>query len=267
VPVAIKLGRKPAVADPRVPFLAKLTAAKELPTPPLVSDWYAAVDGWGMLGNDAVGDCVEACIGHATLVFTSYAGEVRQPTTDEAIALYSAITGYKADDPATDNGTVILGPGGAMEYWIRTGVTFGGAESKATAYARVSIASDCLWIRQAIEIFGGVMLGIILPQNVVADTTVPFVWDDPSGPVAGGHCVWLCGYDFSGSSPWFDLVSWGQRYRMTQKFLEGTFEEAVAIYDPDSLNARGVTGADFDPEQLLGFMQTIRAKGLGPKGA
>ena len=256
---ALKLGRLPAVADSRVPFLAELAAAKTLPAPPASVNFYADVGEWGMLGNNVLGDCVEACVGHATLQFTTYAGAPKVPTTAEATKLYSEVTGYNPANPATDQGTVIMGAGGMMEYWATNGVVFGGAKSLATAYAQVKLGDGALWFRQAIHYFGGVMIGINLPESIIAGAEVPYLWSNPAGPIAGGHCVWLDGYETVGNVLYFDLVSWGTRYRMSLPFLRGTLEEAVAIYDPDSLNARGLDADDFDAAELLAAMAVIKA--------
>lgn len=254
---AIRFGRRPAVDDRRVPFMAQLAGARTLPAPPSWVNWYAAIGEWGMLGNDVVGDCVEAMAGHATLQFTTYSGSPREPTAAEAIALYSEITGYIPGNPGTDNGTVVLGAGGLMERWAKAGIVYGGVRSEAKAYCRVRLSLADL--QQAIHYFGGVGLGINVPESIVAGDTVPFMWADPSGPMAGGHEVWVNGYEEIAGDLVFDLVSWGVRCRMTSAFLLGTAEEAVAIYDPDSLDARGMNAEDFDPAELLAAMAVIKA--------
>ena len=255
----VRLGRLPAVVDDRVPFMSDLTAAKVLPPPPPAVNWYAGVGAWGMLGNDTVGNCVEAMTGHATDQFTSYAGAPLVATTAEALALYSDVTGYNPADPNTDQGTVMLGAGGMMQYWAKTGVVFGGTRSFAKAYLQLKLGGGMQWIQQAIHYFGGIGFGLDLPENVVAGNTIPFLWDNPSGPVAGGHEVWIDGYETIGGILRFDLITWGQRCRMTAKFFEATGQEAVAIYDPDSLNARGLNADDFDAAELLAAMQAIKA--------
>lgn len=256
--VPVKLGRLPAIEDAGVPFLSELSAAKTLPAPPTAVNWYAGVGEWGMLGNDVLGDCVEAMVGHATTQFTAYAGTDRVATTGETVQVYSEVTGYNPDDPATDQGTVMLGPGGMMQHWNLNGVVFGGVRSFARAYAKLH-SDNLTRLQQAIHYFGGVGLGIDLPENVVAGDTIPFVWKDPSGPVAGGHEVWVNGYQTVSGILLFDLISWGARYRMTAGFLEAVTREAVTIYDPDSLNPRGLNPDDFNAAELVSAMTAIRA--------
>lgn len=260
MPVQVKFGRRAAVQDDRVPFLRDLTAAQALPPPPASANWYADLGMLNALGNLTVGDCVTAYIGHAVQTFTAYAGDPQVPTEAQAIKLYSDITGYVPGDESTDNGTVILGPGGAMEWWAKNGVTFGNTTSKAAAYAQIKLGDDALWIKQGIALFGGVAFGLNLPENVVAKDKIPYLWDDPSGPVAGGHCVLLCGYEPEPTYGLiFNLISWGQRFACTLDFLRGTFQEAVAVFDEDFLNAKGDDPAGATAAELMNYMQAIKA--------
>jgi hypothetical protein len=253
-----KLGRKPAVSDLRVPYLHTLALAKTLPPPPEWVNWYADVGDWSALGNDVAGCCVEAMAGHAVQQFASYADRVVVPTAAESLALYSEITGYDPTNPASDQGTVVLGPGGLIQHWLTKGVVFGGQRTFATGFAQVRV-DDMTMLRQAVHFFGGVGLGLDLPDSVIEDADVPYMWDDAAGPTAGGHEVWLCGYDTSASGEaYWDFVSWGERYRMSEAFLLATAREAVCVYDPDSLNARGLNADDFDATQLFAAMAAIK---------
>jgi hypothetical protein len=258
MPVAVKLGRRPAVEDRRVPFLRDLSAARALPPPPASVNWYAGIGSWGMLGNDTAGDCVEAMAGHATLQFTTYADRPRIPTATEAIQLYSDITGYVPGDDASDQGTAVMGPGGLMEHWASKGVVFGGARSYARGCVQLHLDGSG-YLQQAAHYFGGIALGINLPADIVSGDSIPYLWSDPSGPIAGGHEVWVDGYLTENRMLYWDFVTWGRRCRMTDTFLHAVAQEAVAVYDPDSLNARGLNGDDFDAAELLAAMAELRA--------
>lgn len=260
MPVAVKIGRLPAVEDDQVPMMTDLVTKALLP-PPATVNHYAGLGSWGMLGNDTVGDCVQAFSGHADYQFRSYAaGEavVTPPTDEEALAAYSGSTGFDPNDPATDQGTVVLGPNGFMRYWHRTGIVFGGARSFAKAFVQVKLDADLLSLRQAIRYLGGVGLGINLPRAILDCDDIPYMWDS-LGAIAGGHEIWVDGYQQDGGEFYFDLISWGKRCRMSEKFLRGTFEEAVSIYDPDTMDARGLNPEGFDVAQLMNAMKAIRA--------
>lgn len=261
MPSQFKLGRRPAVHDTRVPFLSDVIAATRLPPPPAWANWYAGESSWPMLGNDSVGDCVQAAIGHATQQFRTYSQDLEPPfpTDAEALTLYSASTGYNPTDPTTDQGSYVMGPGGVLNYWATKGITYGGKTSKVQAYVQVHKTVDVQQWRQAIHYFGGLLIGISLPQSIVASDTVPYVWSDPSGPVAGGHEVWVNGYQQVAGEWLFDLISWGARYRATQAFLDAVTDEAVAVYDAESISGRSLDPSDFTPTQLLAAMRSIRA--------
>src|SRR5262249_20378919 len=74
----------------------------------------------GMLKNDEVGDCVIAMMLHSIEDFHLDAGTPVPAFTDQdAVSLYSAITGYSPDDPNSDQGT---NESDAMRYWQKPGL-------------------------------------------------------------------------------------------------------------------------------------------------
>ena len=257
MPVDVRLGKKPAVKDMRVPRFG--THAAGLSPPPPAANWYADVPDWGMLANDSVSCCFEAAVLHMILQMTSYVspGHAPQPTDAEAIAFYSGATGYVPGDPATDQGTYLMGHGGGMEYWATTGVTCGGVLNRPTAILQL-LAKDPVHWQQAIATFGSLMIGIQLPESVVSADEVPFVWDNPLGPFAGGHAVLLVGYQPTALGTLWDLVSWGTLYRTTTPFLMATLDEAVCVYDKALINALGIDPAGVDEATLVAAMDALR---------
>src|SRR6185437_645652 len=74
-------------------------------TPPASVDFYNAIGGGGMLGNDQYGDCVFAANGHTVEQQTALGqGKEVTVTTAQALAEYSKVTGFNPNDPNTDNG-------------------------------------------------------------------------------------------------------------------------------------------------------------------
>jgi hypothetical protein len=227
-------------------------------------NWYADVGTWGMLGNDSVGDCVPAAIMHCLQQISTYAGKPLNPSDDEAIALYSAVTGYNPDDPASDQGTYVMGPGGAMEWWHTHGVTCGGKQCKLESYLQITRINPTEW-RQAIAIFGGILVGLSLPANVLASGLPPFLWNNPGGPVDGGHEVWVNGFTTTSHGyRTYDTVSWGGRYRLTEDFLEKTVAEVVVPYSPEAMNAMGTDGAGVNHDALVAAMASLKQSDHGP---
>jgi hypothetical protein len=245
---AFRLGKLSAVRDARIKRMS--IAAPNLPSPPLDANWFAAVSSWGMLGNDSVGDCVEAATLHCIQQFSTYAESPLIPTDAEALAFYEAATGYNPADPNTDQGSYVLGTGGTIQYWMTKGVTCGGQLNKATGFMQITQKNPTEW-QQGIYLFGGLLTGLQLPEAIVAGDTVPFVWETFSGPVAGGHEVWINGYETLNSGRVYDLISWGKEYRATEEFLMNCVDEMVVVVDPAEISARGVDGANISMADLM----------------
>jgi hypothetical protein len=210
-----------------------------------------------MLGNDGYGDCVEAAAMHCIMQFSCYAGSPIAATEQETLALYSAITGFDPKDPNTDQGTYVLGHGGLIEFWAKHGIAIGGTNNKVTGFLQITHKEPKLW-RQGIWIFGGLLLGFMVPESLMAADTVPYVWEEFAGPMAGGHEIWINGYETTPSGTTYDLISWGQRYRATEQFLLNLMDEAVVVVDPAEMNARGVNAAGLSTAQLLTDMWVLK---------
>lgn len=250
-----QLGKKPAVRDDRVPRFSALQERHRLPEPPPHSNWYAAVGEWGMLKNDEVGDCVIAAAGHAVHQMTAYVGNELKMTDDEAINAYRAITGYDPRNPLSDQGTYVLGDQGLVKHWVVDGIICGGQVNRLSAAVSVD-PKNLRMVKQAIHIFGGVLVGFSLP-TIVLDTD-DYVWRATEGPIAGGHEVWINGYQtMEDNSILFDLVSWGRRFRCTDEFMHKWCDEAIALFDGAMLDKRGVNGANVGREYLLAAMSSF----------
>lgn len=247
-----RLGRLPSVRDKRVPSFALLQ--KRMVTPPDNIIWYADVPAWPMLANDRIGDCVQAASLHALQQFSAYAGEPIMPTETDAVDFYSGSQGYNPNNPATDKGSYVMGPGGTMEYWRTTGIKAAGKINKASAYFDLSY-SDPVALRQGIFVFGGILAGINCPSYIVDNPDLPFVWPyQKDAASAGGHEVWINGVLYEAGEYFFNMVSWGRTYRMPLPFLNNYLDEAVVVYDRASLNTKGLDARGLTELELLSLM-------------
>lgn len=256
------LGKREAVRDYRVPLFA--THRSKLPPAPETSNWYANVPAWGMLANDQVGDCVEAAALHMIYQQLCYTrgADTPPPADRDALALYSAITGYTPNDPATDQGTIVMGPQGLMQYWHTTGIPYGGQASgqanRVSAFMRVSLRDPAEW-RQSIALFGSLLVGLQVPTSIVDTSTVPEIWSDASGPIAGGHEILLCGYQPGpDGTTLYRLVSWGGLCWATEAFLQAAADEMVVAYDRSFLLSTGLDPAGLSEEVLLADMRALQ---------
>lgn len=257
MPVKYCLGKRPARHDPRVPLMT--VAAPALQAPPPTADWYNKVTNWGMLANDTLGDCVEAAVLHSIEQFSTYAGAPVIPSSQEAVTFYADATGYTPSNPATDQGSYVLGSGGVMQYWLTKGVVCGGKSNKVKVFLQIARRNPYEWM-QGIFTFGGMLTGIQLPQVIMSGNSVPSVWADYFGPIDGGHEIWINGYEMTSTGRVYDLVSWGQMYKATEEFLLHVVDETVVVVDPVEINARGVDAGGLTMDQLAADIAALHTE-------
>lgn len=246
----MKLGKRHARKDARVPKLARYTAS--LPIAPAFDDNSAKLSpAIGMMGNDSLGNCTCAAIGHAIQVWTSQASSEITLADSDVIALYERF-GYNPANPATDGGAFISD---VLASLLTTPVAGHGID----AYAEVE-TSNLSEVRAAIYLFGGIDIGLNLPTAWQSMD----VWDVPpsgmAGPGApgswGGHSVFVVGYDTNGVT----LITWGERKRLTWAGFSAYCDEAYAILSPDWKGAEG-----FDYAALTADVAALKAGDSPPR--
>jgi len=233
--------------NPRALSLTSYAKSSAMDYPPVIA-WERLI-AWLMLGNDAVGDCVIARLLHQIMAWyaVANAGQLKTFTTDQAIQIYSAITGYVPGDPSTDNGT---DPDAACTYWKNNGI-FG---DKIAGYANVDITNIDL-IRASMFLFGGVGFALEVPAYVM-NVPAGGDWSEPSGSVdttiEGGHEVYLVGYGRKG----FRCVSWGSTYTFNPDFLGKYGQNIDAVVSTDWIKQDGVSPSGLDIKGLLADLTT-----------
>ena len=223
----MKLGKLPPVFPAHVPTLAKVLAYAPLPTPPDVVDWTKNI-AWPMLANDTVGDCAFAGPLHAIQASQRWRdGVATQPTDEQALAAYSAVTGFNPQDPATDSGAVLAD---VMAWWRATGFQTPSGTNQIQAYARLENLDH---LKAALWLFGPLIVGAALP---VAAQTQP-VWASPANLTGnntpgswGGHCMVLGGIDATGAGR---LITWGDIKLATAGWLKAYLDEVWIPVQPE----------------------------------
>jgi len=218
-------------------------ALRALPTPPRKRSWMGSLS-YGMLGNDRLGDCVEAEVLHRTQS-SAYSGRGLSvvPTDQDAIRLYEAVAGYNPADPNSDQGTDMQ----AMQaYWRKTGVL----GYKSLAYAELSSVQSLDLVRAAIDLFGGLSVGLNFPASAMTQFNDGEGWSivPDDGGIEGGHAVFVGGYDQDAGT--FDLVTWARVITMTEAFWLKYVEEAWCPILPEWLNAQGKSPEGLDLASL-----------------
>ncbi|MGW2724789.1 hypothetical protein [Streptomyces sp. NPDC001492] len=233
-PARYPLGKLPA--QPARPHL-KLSATlrERLAAPPSSCDWQSDSIRWPMYANDCVGDCTCAGVAHMVNQLTFYgSGTEVTPAEDSVLRMYSAITGYDPDNPATDTGAYCQD---VLKYWRTAGLE----GHRIAAYAALDVA-NLTEVKQAIAAFGTVYVGMNFPDSAMRQFNAGHVWDVVrSARIEGGHCVIVGAYGHGR----FGLVTWGQETEMTEAFWKRYVDEAWVCLDADGLTkaAAYFTGA------------------------
>jgi len=227
--------------DPRKARLYFRMFAKPGAAPPASVD-YSGFTPVGMLGNDSAGDCVEAASGHLVEQVTFYGqGSEYVVSTQQAISMYSQITGYNPADPNTDQGTVIQD---GLNYMFKTGI--GG--HKVAAFAQLDV-TNMTEVKTAVAEFGSVVIGFDFPNTAMDQFNAGQSWDVvPGATIDGGHCVTVVGY----TDAYLTVVTWGKAtQKMTYAFWQKYVTEDWAVIDNEWVNSK--TGKDPEGVDLAAF--------------
>ena len=231
-------------------FLDKTASLPAVPA----EGWETAVDpsAWGMLSNDTVGDCAEAGICHLVQAQSANAGNPLHATADQALALYSAVTGYNLNDPNSDQGTVLSE---LLAYIQKNGFEMTDSTGKVVTVEVVGFATlditSIAQMRYATYFLGGTYLGINCPEECEQDTSN---WDfAPDLPIAGGHCIPRVGEGAAGGQ----IVSWGMTIPFSNGFWTAYGEEGWVVLTKNWLNAQGKSPSGLDLDALVAAMAAV----------
>jgi hypothetical protein len=246
-----RLMSTPAFGD----FIGKATTWPTVPA----QGWENAVSpsDWGLLGNDLWGCCAAAGILHLIQGQSSNTGNPLSATTDQSLALYSAVTGFNINagpsgNNSTDQGTALSD---LLTYIQKNGVEMTDATGKTVTVEIVGFASldisSFAQMRYAAYTFGGNYLGVNLPQQCEEDTEN---WNFASGlPIAGGHCICQEGEGAAGGK----IVSWGMVIPVSTGFLLNYLDEAHILITKSWLNAQEKSPTGLDLDGLVAAMKAI----------
>lgn len=205
-----------------------------------------------MLGNDRLGDCAEAGAMHFIQVETANVGKPLHGTLQQTINLYSAVAGYDPKNPFSDVGTVLLT---LLDYWQEVGIAVTDAAGKEVVHKILGYAAldttSLAQLRYANDVFGGLYLGVQLPESAETDTSD---WRYIQGSkIAGGHCINSTGQGSAGGH----LMSWGMNIPFTWEFMKHYLDEAYVLVSPFWLDQQGKSPSGLDLNGLLAAMKTL----------
>ncbi|MGA2557982.1 MAG: hypothetical protein ABSG04_17065 [Verrucomicrobiota bacterium] len=232
-----KLGRLPVKPHPKTLMFAKyvLPGAARLASLPgaaarkVYREYKTPDAAKQMFGNDKYGDCTCAAAANKFILDSCHTGKVIIPTTDEVLALYSAVTGFNKNDSSTDQGAAMTD---VLAYLQATGMTIGGQVHKILGWAQIDIA-NLEHRRLACQIFDGTYVGVNLPasaQDQFVDGQECHFEVVADSPNDGGHSMFRPGYGALGSA----YVTWANWYVKASAAWEQAFvDEDYAIITPE----------------------------------
>jgi|SRR6185312_9298223 len=254
----LKTGRLPRKHDPRVPhYSALITKAINLPPIPKQVDNGKGLDDWGMMLNDTLGDCTCAAVYHSLQTWTLANGALDTEPDSHVLNLYESACGYIPGNALTDEGGVEQD---VLKYWASTGIQRGNGIDKLTGFVEID-PRQLDDVQRGIWECGVVYIGFGVPKGLIDDGNVPEVWELPKNPVIeGGHAVILNGYQpakvQSGYGATialdarFTVISWGDRYEMTEPFFAGLTDEVYGLVSADWVDTTGKTPAGLGLEEI-----------------
>lgn len=212
------------------------------PTPPAVLERPSTSQGYqyGMLDNDAYGDCVPAAMYHMQETFRLKEGLQPHPwAASTCLASYFHINGVPPGPPgsSSDQGT---DPSTAMQYWQTTGLP----AHKLAGFGVLQPGSPN--VRRAVWEFGTVMYAVALPVEA-QDQGVNWRWVPGSQPGSWG------GHGIAGDSYTEDLlgfISWAQEGDMDDPFWQNCGEMVLVPLSEDAIGKRDVGPAGFNFRQM-----------------
>lgn len=251
----VRLGRAAKSVPPTFKLADLLTT--DLPKPRRTVGHATGLDDFRMCGNDRLGDCVCAAVEHHTHIWgwRDKKGVDQTEVDQRAVDLYWA-TGDQ------DNGRNI-----ANVYSHVRHNGYAGRKDAVVAYMAVdprNIEQVCT----AIDLFGGINIGVNLPESAQQQRKLWDVVGDPSTDPAsqpgswGGHSVIIPGYnrlraDNRSIAGWFPLITWGFRMYMTQRFWDTYVDEALVAVSGECLDALGKSPRGFDLAKLEGWLAAL----------
>jgi hypothetical protein len=221
-------------------------ASPTLPTAPVV--WDLSKSGKAVnpiYANDKLGDCEEAALLHGLGSWSLANGPELVYSPEQAVHLYSSVTGYVPGKPDTDEGT---GTDDLMRWWQRPSLSWCPRILDNLAVDPTNVTACEL----GGFLFGGRFTTISLYPDWIHDFKQGFIWDYVAGSRPDpelGHAIWEWGY-----TEWGGVASsWGSFGVLTNKGRINADPEVTVCFCPVWFDSRGMapTGLSWDESALL----------------
>lgn len=243
-----RLGKRPARPGAIRMRFGAYFMSPNLPPSPVRIGKPGLVRTWGMLANDQYGDCVWAGAAHETMMLNAAAGApVTAFSSADVLSDYSAVTGFSASDPKSDQGTDVSD---AARYRQKTGIVdAAGRRHTIDIYTALS-PGDLRQLALAVQYLGIAGVGVLLPSNAEDQFDAAEPWHLVTGfpPEPGnGHYVPCVGRNSQGN---FVFVSWGRLQAAEPAWVSACMDEAVAYLSRERLKSSGLSPDGLDLAKL-----------------
>jgi hypothetical protein len=246
----MKLGKKAARFNPHALRLARYLDAAYVP-PAFADHTPFGFTAWGMMLNgpeaimpagvpsEGLGDCTIAGCAHALQVFT---GGKLTLADSVVLSYYEQWCGYVLGNENTDQGGDEVD---VLNSWKSGGmsghVLDGFADPQPQNWSHVA---------HSIAEFGGVYIGLQLPNSAMDQTNAGQIWDvvADDGGIAGGHAVFCPAYHTEdptdGGKTTITAITWGMKQKMTIAFWDKYCDEShtllASAWQPAGVNLAGL---------------------------
>lgn len=242
----LKLGALPP--RPHAPTI-NLSALfpRGLPKPPAAWDATQGITDWGMLGNDTAGDCVVAGFLHLSMIEQKIAtGRAPEFTSDEALALYTQLTGWDPSKPDSDTGLNV-----EDFLTLATQRTLIGQRLKEFAPVKVNTVEH---LKIGLWLFDGINTAALLPFDAEDQFGAGQPWTTNSQqrdqPPLGGHDIPAVAYDEDGVT----YVTWGTTQRASWDWCLENLQEAELLIPTAFSALTKALDNGYEPRELDAFL-------------
>jgi hypothetical protein len=190
-----------------------------------------------MDGNDEFGDCTIAGFNHISTVYNGLIGIKKIATKVATVKLYKKLTG------GSDTGLVELD---VLNYCRKHTVS----GTKILAYVKIN-PKNHIHVKQAIQLFGGVYLGINVQKDAITDFDNNHKIWTPGLLTGDGHAIVAISYDPNTVT----VLTWGDVQKGTWDWWDETVDECYAIIPTEAKKSGFTPGFNFD--QLMIDLKSV----------
>lgn len=196
----------------------------------------------GEPGNPINNDCTAAAIAHAITVYSGLIGQRNIMSEADVLQLHQCLCAL------TSNGYTVRK---ALEYWLANPIS----GDKILTCGYIHKQNNRTHIQQAIQRFGGLLVGFQVEQGTLDQFQRGQPWDGNAGPLIPneGHTVFAVGYD----ADFLILLTWGTKQLGTWSWLENRGDEIYVVFPPEATDPIFSPGLTFD--QLRAALVTVES--------